>query len=29
MNQSAIESLDNVLSYTYSSVAIILLVHRL
>jgi hypothetical protein len=29
MNQSATESLDNVLSYAYSSVAIVLLVHRL
>jgi hypothetical protein len=29
MNQSVIESLDNVLSYAYSSVAIVSLVHKL
>jgi hypothetical protein len=29
MNQSMIESLDNVLSYVYSSAAIVLLVHKL
>jgi hypothetical protein len=29
MSQSLIESLDNALSYAYSSVAIVLLVHKL
>jgi hypothetical protein len=29
MNQSAIESLDNVLSYAYLTLAIVLLVHKL
>jgi hypothetical protein len=28
MNQGLIESLDNLLSYAYSSVAIVLLVHK-